>query len=119
MRGPLVIERIALGEARTADGRHYGVIACRHDRDWPGTASPITFAVEEYRHRNGCYGVVRAWGFHCEENAWHFLTSDGYIRVTTYDLMGRETIDIRLGLGISDGSICRAALVIPTSQALQ
>lgn len=114
MRGPRVIERIALGEARTADGRHYGVIACRHDREWPGTESAVTFAVEEYQHRNGCYGIVQAWGFFVEADAWNFIASDRMIVITVYDLRGETTTEYRRGLGLGDGAVRVGAAVIDT-----
>jgi len=110
MRGPRVIERIALGEARTADGRHYGVIASRHDCEWPGAESVVTFAVEEYQYRHGSYGVVRAWGFYDEADAWRFLTSDGHIRLVTYDHQGREVSEVRRGLGVGDGAVSRSVV---------
>jgi hypothetical protein len=103
-----VVDRVALGEAVGVDGTRYGVIATKHNKDWPGTGSPVTFAVERYAVQDGALVPVEAWGFFKEEECYLFLTSRGKVKNTVYDRNGEAGISIRQGLKVPEGLVSRS-----------
>lgn len=100
---PLVIDRTHLGSAIDPfTGLIYRVVATRHDKDWPGTDSPVTFAVERQNHKGQQdYSV----GFFSELECWQYLTRMGWIEVEYPDSDGRMIRDRRKCLGIPDAYV--------------
>ena len=102
-----VVERIALGDAIGPDGIHYGVIATKHNKVWPGTKSEVTFAVERYQMVNGVERPVETWGFFQEEDCYLFLTSRGRIKIDVWDRDGVKESVLRDGLKVPSGMVSR------------
>lgn len=106
---------ILLGTAvdvRTAPATHYTVVATRLDRSWPGTDIDVTFAVHRLALMpDGSYQAKASWGFFHERECWQFLTGRGEIRFSVFDLRGRETIETRQCLGVSEGMTDRCEVL--------
>lgn len=105
---------ILLGTAvdvRTAPATHYTVVATKLDRDWPGTSESVTFAVHRLALMpDGSYQARQSWGFFHERECWQFLTGHGEIQFSVFDLRGRETVETRQCLGVSEGMTDRLAV---------
>lgn len=101
---PWVTERVGLGSAiDPVTGWVWSVTATKHNRVWPGTDSPWTFAVE------GAYDgkMRRAVGFFTEADCWVYLTTAGHMEADVFSLHGdRETVR-REGLRIPDAYVRR------------
>ena len=86
----------------------FGVIATRHNRNWPGTDSPVTFAVEGYGWKDRFYGVVFMWGFFDEQSCYDFLNGQGQRQYPVWDQYGTPGMsEPRTLLGIRDAYIRR------------
>lgn len=97
----MVIERIAVADAWLPNGQRYGVVATKHNGDFPGTGRDTLFAVEQYGRRSSWYGVVKAWGFLTEQDALTFLTSTSERRYET----AIDEYDVRQGLGVPEAYV--------------
>jgi hypothetical protein len=86
---------------------HYNVVAIRHNMNWPGTDSPITFAVEGVGQQGPFYGVIQMWGFFQEEECYQFLTDVGERKYQAWDRNGNVEYDTRKGRGLSDAMVRR------------
>lgn len=102
--GPFVVESVGLGEAFDPRGGRWSVEATRHNRCWPGTDSPWTFAC----HRRDDKGrIVYSAGWFSEQDCWLYLTSRGTVAGTVYNRQGEpETVE-RRGIGIPDAYVSR------------
>lgn len=103
---PKPIEYIDRGITYRLD--KFGVVATPHNRNWPGTDSPITFAVEGYGFKDNFYGVLYMWGFFDEQSCYDFLNGIGPKQYPVYDRFGTPGMcEPRKRLGIPDTYIRR------------
>lgn len=95
-----IVENIELARAIVPTGEQYTVTASRHNVDWPGTDSAITFAVTRYAPHMGAMTAVEAVGFFSEKDAMSFLTGKREKEYIVYERNGEENTVVRKGWGV-------------------
>lgn len=110
-----IVEIIDIGEcippyAVSRYGRvfnQFRVAASRHNRNWPGTDSPLTFFVEGYGWKDSMYGAIYLWGFFSEQECYDFLTGHGIKEYHAWTTDGRPESELRQRLGFPDAWVRR------------
>jgi len=105
------IESIPLA---TADyqGERWEIAAIKHDAEWPGTESSVTFGVYRYEMRENVWVMVEGVGFFSETDCYSYLTGAANKKYDIFDGQGNADTVVRKGRRIPASLIVKDILEI-------